>query len=66
MKPAERAAYEAELRRVAKRLGIVPHGDLEGAIKEHCRNLLGRWIDAHGRSQTLTDLLSLFPVRNLK
>jgi hypothetical protein len=57
--PVERAAYQAELRRVAGRLGLPLCGDLEEPIIAHCKARLGQWIGAHRRPETLTDLVDL-------
>jgi hypothetical protein len=59
LRPVERGAYEAELRRVAKTLGLPLRGDLEGAIIEHCKARFGQWVAMYGQPTTLADLLAL-------
>ena len=59
MNSAERLAYQKELRRVAKGLGLPLRGDLEEAIIAHCVREVDRWVAAHGQPGTLTELLEL-------
>ncbi|MCL5960658.1 MAG: hypothetical protein M1358_15365, partial [Chloroflexi bacterium] len=60
MNNTERLAYERELKRVAKGLGLPLWGNLEKTIIRHCQSLVAAWIAAHGQPKTLTDLLNLF------
>lgn len=53
------SAYDEELRKVAKRLGLPSRGDLEEAILRHCAAQVAKWIDAYGQPASLTDLLNL-------
>lgn len=59
MNSAERLAYQKELRRVARGLGLPLRGDLEEAIIAHCMREVDRWVAAHGQPGTLTELLEL-------
>lgn len=59
MSPVNQAVYQAELRRVAKGLGLPLNGDLEQAIIEHCRARLAQWVAALGQPTTLDGLLEL-------
>lgn len=59
MTPAERRGYQMELRKVAKRLELPLAGDIEAAIIDHCHVQVERWIAAHRRPETLTELLEL-------
>ena len=45
--------YEFELKRVAKELCLIPTGNFEDMIVEHCLARLRAWVAAHGTPQTL-------------
>ena len=52
--------YEFELKRVAKELCLIPTGNFEDMIVEHCLARLRAWVDAHGTPQTLSQLANEF------
>ena len=60
MNSAQREAYQAELRRVARQLGLNLYGDLEDAIIQHCVGRVRSWLAAHGEPETLSDLVTTF------
>jgi hypothetical protein len=57
MKPAQRQAYEREVRSIAKRLGIPLHGDVEAALIRYAVSRIREWIAAHGQPSDLGELL---------
>ena len=59
MTAAWKQAYDIELRRVAKRLGLPLHGDLETAIIKFCEARVEHWLEVHGQPDTMTELLQL-------
>ena len=44
-------AYQAELNRVARVLGLQQTPDLEDAIIEHCLKQLREWVASHGEPE---------------
>ena len=52
----KREAYQAELTRVARRLGLARTANTEDAIVRHCVGATPNWVAAHGKPQTLSDL----------
>jgi len=55
----QKIAYEQELKKVTRRLGLALRGDLEQAILDYCKKQIERWVVAHGQPETLTELLAL-------
>ena len=55
----ERAAYQREVRAVAKRLGLPARGDHEGHIIRHIMNEVRKFTLAHGQPRDLSDLLEM-------
>ena len=53
-------AYEAVLRNVAKQLGLRRTGNIEVRIISYCLERLQRWVAAHGKPETLSDLANEF------
>ena len=60
MNTVQREAYQAELRGVAKRLGLAQTGNIEDAIVKHCVGRLRSWLAAYGRPATLSDVVTDF------
>jgi len=55
-----RQAYQKELLRVARKLGLPTGGNVEETIIGHFEDEVATWIAKHGQPQTLTELLDLF------
>ena len=53
-------AYEAELNRVVRSLGLDQTSNPEGAIIEHCVQQLREWLASHGEPETLDELVDRF------
>ena len=53
-------AYQAELNRVARSLGLDQPRDLEDAIIDHCLQQLREWVASHGEPETLDELVDRF------
>lgn len=60
MNRRQREAYQIELKRVTKHLGLAQTGDLEDAIIAHCLNQLREWAVAYGNPDTLSELADHF------
>ena len=53
-------AYQAELNRVARSLGLGQTRNLEDAIIDHCLQQLRGWVASHGEPETLDGLVDRF------
>ena len=53
-------AYQAELNRVARSLGLDQTRNLEHAIIYHCLEQLREWVASHGQPETLDELVDRF------
>ncbi len=60
MKFLEQQAYDTELKRVARRLGLPRTGNIEEAIIRYCHSQVAAWIKEHGQPITLSELSNLF------
>ena len=56
----EQQAYNNELKRVARRLGLPQTGNIEEAIIRYCHSQVAAWIKEHGQPITLSELSNLF------
>lgn len=57
MNKEEREAYQAELKRVARRLSLPQSGEIEKSIIQHCVGQLRDWLTVHGKPGNLSDLM---------
>jgi len=55
----QKIAYEQELKKVARRLGLTLRGNLEEAVLDYCKKQIEQWVAAHSQPKTLTELLAL-------
>ena len=60
MNRRQRDAYQWELKRVAKELGLAQTGDIEAAIIAHCLDQLREWAVSYGNPDTLSELTDHF------